>query len=327
MNTKSKGVAVLISIFMIVLAILLWHGMSILLSSDVKQVDASEKHTLAIVLKALDSHHWKSMKKGAEDAAKELDINLIVLAPDKESNVEMQFQMIEDLIDNKVEAIGVAPCDSEKVVPLIHKALSQDIMVVTLDTNANSDVPTFIGTDNYLAGKMAGERMVELLGNEGELGLITGMIKQQTHKERVKGFRDAIATSNIQIQWMREANSSSEMAHDVMERMLIDSEANAIEGVFVTNALMTLGVLEAVKNHDKAIRIIGVDLQMELFNGIETGEIDSMIAQNPYGMGYRAVHTMVDGVRGMDVPIRIDTGTEMITKDNVGTYKQEYENY
>lgn len=327
MNIKSKGIALVTSLCMILVAILLWHGMSVLLSRDVKQVDASEKHTIAIVLKALDSHHWESMKKGAEAAAKELDINLIVLAPDKESNVEMQFQMIEDLINDEVDAIGIAPCDSEKVVPLIERAIEKDIKVVTLDTKANSDIPTFVGTDNYLAGKMAGERMIQSLDNKGNIGLITGMIKQQTHKERIKGFTDAISDSDIRIQWIREANSSSEIAHDVMEDILTKQEAESIQGVFVTNALMTLGVLETAKKREKDFKIIGVDLQIELFIGIENGDIDSMIAQNPYAMGYEAVHALVSGIGGEELPSKIDTGTEVITKDNVEAYKLEYENY
>ncbi|WP_105616208.1 sugar ABC transporter substrate-binding protein [Vallitalea okinawensis] len=326
MNGRSKGVIIWIVTIVIFSGIIGLYFYKSFEGDTVKEVESDNKKTIAIVLKALDSQHWHSMKKGAEAAANDLDVNVIVLAPDKESNVEMQFQMLEDLISSEVDAIGIAPCDSAGVVPLIMKAQEKGIVVVTLDTNAQTEVLSFIGTDNYLAGKMAGERFVEILDGKGHVGLITGVIKQQTHQERVQGFKDAVEDTEIEIDWIKEADSNSVLAMKVMDDKLKESTGHKLNGVFATNALMTLGVLEAVQMSGQTIKIIGFDLQMELFDSIDKGDIDSIIAQNPYGMGYEAVNTMMLSLNNEEVPTRVDTGTEVITNANVADYKKFYEN-
>ena len=93
------------------------------------QQQETKKYSIAVIPKALDSEFWLDVKSGAEKAAQEFDVDLTVLAPDKESNVEQQFRIIEDMIQKKVDALCIAPCDSAGVVPFIDKANEANIPV------------------------------------------------------------------------------------------------------------------------------------------------------------------------------------------------------
>ncbi|HYE81625.1 MAG TPA: sugar ABC transporter substrate-binding protein [Clostridia bacterium] len=282
--------------------------------------DAYEKLRVGVVLKALDSEHWQTMKKGADKAAKDLGVDVIVLAPDKEANVDMQFRIIEDLILHQLDAICIAPCDSANVTPIIKEANTKDIPVFTIDTNADTEVISFIGTNNYLAGKMAGERMLDILDGKGSIVLITGVLEQQTHRDRCLGFKEVLEGSEIKIIEQRQANSETELAMKVMNQLI--KEHNNIDAVFVTNALMGLGVLEAINDNGKTdeIKVIGFDIQQELLESIKNGSVDSVIAQNPYSMGYDTVKAAVTYLRGGSVESYIDTGTELVTNQNVNKY-------
>lgn len=282
--------------------------------------EREEKLRIGIVLKALDSEHWLTVKKGAEKAAEEAGVEVVVLAPDKESNVEMQFRIIEDLIMQKVDALGIAPCDSQGVIPFIEEANNSGIPVFTIDTNADADVVSFIGTDNAMGGKMAGERIVEILGGKGKVALITGVPGQQTHRDRSSGFKQGVEGSEVELIAEQPANSESAMAMNVMENIL--QSTPDIDAVFCTNALMALGAMEAIDAKGKLgqVKIIGFDTQVDIMTAVKEGKVDSIVAQSPYNMGYETVKNAVKHVKGEQVSNRVDTGTDLITKENVDQY-------
>lgn len=293
-------------------------------SQQANQTEQSEakKISIAVIPKALDSEFWLDVKQGAEKAAEENDINLTVLAPDKESNVEQQFRIIEDMIQKKVDALLIAPCDSAGVVPFIDKANEANIPVFTIDTNADGgDVVSFIGTDNVLGGKIAGERVIKLLNGKGKVALIVGVPGQQTMRDRASGFKEAIATApEIQIVAEQPANSERALAMTVMENIL---QANPdLNAVFACSTLMAMGALEAVEAAGKLdqVKVIGFDSQKESLEAIKAGKLDSLVAQNPFNMGYLGVKAAIDYINGKEVPKRIDTGTELVTIENVDKY-------
>ena len=132
----------------------LWHKAEENSSSQEKiKYNTKSKKKIGVVLKALDSEHWLTVKKGAEKAAEDEGIDVAVLAPEKESNVEQQFKIIENLIQKKVDALVIAPCDSTGVNPFIETANKLKIPVFTVDTNADADIVSFAGTDNKMGGK------------------------------------------------------------------------------------------------------------------------------------------------------------------------------
>ncbi len=278
-----------------------------------------EKPTVAIVLKALDSEHWEQIKRGAEDSARDYDVNLIVRAPNVEENTSMQFRMVQDLLNEDIDALFIAPCDSDGIVPLIRDAASQDITVMTIDTNANvqAGVASFIGTNNFKAGQLAGERMKEILHGEGSVIVLTGILAQQTHRDRLFGFSDALAGSNLEIGLTIPANSESKLAYKEMIHYI--DQGIQIDGIFATNGLMALGAMEALKERGLTdeIPVIAFDYQQDLILAIEEGLLDSTVSQDPYSMGYLVIETYMDYRDGEKIEPYIETQSSIITKSTL----------
>ena len=143
-----------------------------LLSCQRGTEQASGTLRIALVLKTLNNPFFIDMQKGAEEAAKKLGVELIVQAAEREVDVEKQMQIIENLIQTKVAALCVTPSGSREIVPAIEKANRAGIPVVIVDTRVDAKtmgeskgkIATFIGSDNYEGGKLAGEFIAKKLG-------------------------------------------------------------------------------------------------------------------------------------------------------------------
>src|SRR5215204_1507021 len=146
------------------------------------------KPTIALVVKTLNNPFFIEMQKGAEEAAKKAGVTLIVQAADREVDVERQMQIIENLIERKVSALCITPSGSREIVPVIVKANKANIPVIIVDTRADEKalaaaggkVATFIGSDNYDGGKIAGAFLAEKLGGRGIVRVFEGMPGKET---------------------------------------------------------------------------------------------------------------------------------------------------
>ena len=195
---------------------------------------------LGVVLKALDSEFWLSVKDGAEKAAEELQVEITVLAPPSETDVEKQITIIEDLISQKVSGLAVSAADVAAVVPPLERGAERNIPFVTLDSDARSEKKVaFIGTDNFRGGQLAGEYLVRQLGGKGQVALITGVPGQQAHVARRDGFLDVLEKAKgINLVASQPANSDRALAMKVMENIL---QAHPdLQAVFVTSAAMAM---------------------------------------------------------------------------------------
>lgn len=330
MEKKHKYNIKLITIILLVLMafVVLWVWMTldnqIRLGDKIESFESKEDRPLVgVILKALDSDHWRMIKKGAEDAALEYGMDIVVLAPDRENNVSMQFQMIKDLMDLDIDILCVAPSDSLEIIPLLQDVNAKGIDIYTIDTNVKdmTSIISFIGTNNYEAGYIAGKRMQLKLDDTSKVLIVTGVLSQQTHLSRVQGFVVALKDSKVEIVEIVEADSDSTLAYEKMVKLL--EQYSDIDGVFITSALMTLGVIEAVKPDEgfEDLVIIGFDIQKELLFDLEQGYVDSIMSQSPYDIGYKAVENAYSHLNGEKVSKNIETESILITKDNLDEYK------
>src|SRR5712691_1836046 len=125
----------------------------------------SGKPTVALVLKTLNHPFFVDMRKGAQEAADRLGVNLQVQAAEREIDVEKQMQIVENLIQTGIQALVITPSGSREIVPALVKARNAKVPIVVvdtrLDTKAAADAgvraETFVGSDNYAGGRLAGE--------------------------------------------------------------------------------------------------------------------------------------------------------------------------
>ncbi|MFB3825590.1 MAG: sugar ABC transporter substrate-binding protein [Bryobacteraceae bacterium] len=279
-----------------------------------------KKLEIALVLKALDSEFWQRIKAGAEEAARaDAEVRLAVLAAAQEINIDQQVAILEDQVLKRVSALAVAPAGVSEIVPVLEKAKAAGIPVIIVDT----DVPWpgragFIGIDNKLGGRIAGEYIVKRIGGKGKVAVIRGVMGVATQEDRLTGFRQAIAkTAAVQCVAVQPANSERAPGMAVMENMLTSHPD--IAAVFATNDQMALGAMEAIaaRRLTGKLVLVGFDATREALRAIEAGQMDAVMAQHPERIGRRAIEEAIKAARGRPVDKFVDIGTELVTRENV----------
>lgn len=288
----------------------------------------SGRPKIALVLKTLNNPFFIDMQKGAEDAAKRLDVDLTVQAAERETDVEKQMQIIENLVETGVNALAIAPSGSKEIVPAVGKAKAAGIPVIIVDDKI--DGPTaaaagvkqdaYVGSDNVEGGRIAGRYLVQITGGKANVAVLEGIPGHQTGDARLKGFREIVqAHPGVTIVTSQTANWERDQGFNVFQNML---QANPnIDAVFACNDMMALGAVEAIRAAGKTgkIRVIGFDAIDDARKAIAAGTMDGSVAQYPSEMGRIAVENAVKLIHHEPVQAETATKLEMITKQNLGS--------
>jgi len=285
----------------------------------------AQRPTIALVVKTLNSPFFMDMQKGAEESANRLGVNLIVQAADREVDVERQMQIIENLIQRKVDALCVTPSGTTEIIPAILKANQSGIPVLIVDTRADVEAlekaggktATFIGSDNYEGGKIAGAYMVELLGGAGKVAILEGIPGHETGDSRLKGFHESISVApGIEVVASQTANWERDQGFNVFQNIL---EAHPdIDGLFAASDLMALGAIEAISAAGKTGQIIVVsfDALDEAREAVENGLMAGTVAQYPKEMGRIAIEYAFKVLQGETIPDYLPVKIELVKKEN-----------
>ncbi|MGH6629560.1 MAG: ABC transporter substrate-binding protein, partial [Burkholderiales bacterium] len=286
-------------------------------------VTNSGRKTIAVIPKGVSHSFWQSVKAGADAAGKDLDVNIIWKGAASETDITGQVNIVEDMINQKVDGIVLAPSHGNSLVPVVDRAQRQGILVTIFDSGISTEnYLSYVSTDNRQGGVVGARRLGEKLGGKGKVAILGVKKGSVSTDEREEGFRDTILKEFPGIQlipviFYGEANPNRSLAaaEDVLT-------ANAdLTGMFASNESSTVGAVRAIRQRNLAgkVTLVGFDATADLVNNVKEGAIDSLVLQNPRKMGYEGVKTVVDKLANKPVERRIDTGVKLLTKDNVAT--------
>jgi ribose transport system substrate-binding protein len=287
----------------------------------------SAKPRVALVLKTLNNPFFIDMQKGAQEAATRLGVDLVVQAAERETDVDKQMQIVENLIQTKVAALCITPSGSREIVPAIVKANAAGIPVVTVDTRgdaaaaaeAKAQIASFVGSDNHEGGRLAGQHLVALTGGKARVAVLEGIPGHETGDSRLRGFKDAIRDApGIVIVASQPSNWESDLGFNVFQNML---QAHPdLDAVFACNDMMALGAIEAIAAQGRTgkIRVLGFDAVDDARKAIVAGTMAASVAQFPQDMGRSAVESALKVLRGEAVPADQGVRIELVTKENAG---------
>lgn len=283
---------------------------------------SSKSKTVAVITKGSDSDFWNDVKNGAFSAATEYNIDITFEGPDSEEDYESQNKMIENAVSKNVGAIVLSAIDYEKNAPAVQKAIDKGIKVITVDSDVDADgKELFIGTDNVSAGKKAAEQAIELCKNKKSvnIGIVNYGENTENGKQRLKGFTDYIEkVKNAKVVASVNVESNAESA-TLGAKQLIE-ENKGINVLIGFNEWSTLGVGCAIKelNLKDEVFGIGFDSNVNCVGMLETGEIDTLIVQNPFSMGYLSVSKAAELLLGnAKTDGVIETDTYVVNRKNM----------
>ena len=280
----------------------------------------SRKTRVAVIVKSTQSSFWKSVQAGASAAGTEYNIQMSFEGPDSEEDYETQNEMIENAVKEGVDAIVFSAVDYNANCQPIQEAAKQGIKIVVIDSDVNSDqVSCRIGTDNFQAGYMAGEAALQSEKEELHIGIVNYDIHSANGQEREAGFRERIAKDD-RVKTVETINVLS-TTEDAREKTKILLDRNPKINVIATfNEWTSLGVGWAIRDIEARDRIwvTAFDSNAVSVGMLETGEVDSLIVQNPYAMGYLGVEAAVHLVNETGKPQEsIGTDTILVNRDNM----------
>lgn len=278
--------------------------------------------TIAVIPKGTTHAFWKSVHAGAEKAAAELGVSIRWQGPLKEDDREAQIRRVEEFISAGVSGICLAPLDDVALKAPVAAAQSSKIPVVIFDSDLkDADYVSFVATDNYKGGALAGEEMVRLLNGRGRVIVLRYQEGSASTFNREKGFIDTIEKHpGIEIVTANQyGGATRETAFAASERLLAPLRGAGgkltADGIFCPNESTTFGMLRALQDARLAgaVRFVGFDSAPELVTALSAKQIDALVIQDPMKMGYLAVKTMVEHLGGKEVQKRIDTGAYLVT--------------
>ncbi len=295
-----------------------------LLSCGREAGPSADNPIVALVMKTLNHPYFLDMQRGAKEAARDLDVRLVVQAAEREIDVEKQMQIVENLIQRKVSALCIAPSGSREIVPVIVKANRAGIPVLIVDTRvdgealreAGGQVAGFVGADNLRGGRMAAEYLVKQLNGEGKVAILEGIPGHETGDSRLKGFHQVIKNHpGIQVLSSQTANWERAQGYSVFQNML--QARPDIEALFSCSDMMALGAIEAIAEAGRAgtIRVVGFDASDEAREAVRQGKMMATVAQFPFDMGKRVVENAVEVLKGNPIQKDVEVPIQLITRE------------
>lgn len=282
--------------------------------------ESGKKHYVALVTKSKESAFWKSVFAGAGAAATEYNLQLSFDGPLREEDYETQNTMIEEVVKAGAEVIVFSAVDFNANSEAVNEAAKKGVKIVIIDSDVNSDqVSCRIGTDNYEAGKMAGEAALQSGEKELHIGIVNYDVNSANGQQRETGFREA-AGKDSRVKSMHTINvvSTTEDARAGTAELL--RQHPEINAIVTFNEWTSLGVGWAIRDLDLAdkTQVVAFDSNVISVGMLESGEVDALIVQNPYAMGYLGVECAYNLINDTAIPGHtIDTATTCVTRENM----------
>jgi ribose transport system substrate-binding protein len=258
--------------------------------------------------------------------------------PLRERDALAQIRIVDRRISTRVDGIVLAPQHSQTMVAPVERAVAQGIPVVIIDSGLEQPdlYLKYVATNNYNGGKLAAEHLLKVLRDEGKtaprLVLFRYQVGSESTEQREKGFEDyvnAVIEQQKQagqpvITWLSTDKYAGATKDSALKEAapLVNRLRDQIDGIFAPNESSASGMLDALRSLglNRKIRLMGFDSSGPLLQAVREGDVDGLILQDPYKMGYLGVWTLVHAREGYAVASDgkvLGTGEHVITRANL----------
>jgi ribose transport system substrate-binding protein len=274
--------------------------------------------TIAVIPKASADIFWQSVHAGAVKASWDNHVDIVWDGPANETDIATEMQIVETMINRRVDAICLAPSDRSAFKIAVDRAAKARIPVIIYDSGLDSEnYRTFVATDNYLGGKLGAERLGERMHGKGKIVMVKTTPGGASTTAREDGFRDGLKGKfpAIEILDQRYGMASVAQSLAVTENML--TAHPDLEGIFCSNESGSLGASQALRGRKKKLKLVGFDSSPSLIEALQAGWIDTLVIQDPFRMGETAVNTAVKAIRGEPTPKKIALPPRLVDLGNL----------
>lgn len=286
------------------------------------EADTSGKIYIPLISKGFQHQFWQAVKKGADNAARDLGVEITFEGPESESQVDKQIEMIQAALGKNPKALGIAALDSKAAIPLLQQAQQKKLPIIAFDSGVDSDIPlTTVSTDNLVAAGVAADKMAEAIGGKGKVAVIVHDQTSRTGIDRRDGFVNRMKEKYPNITVLEpQYGGGDHLKSTEIAKTVINGNPD-LKGYFGANEGSAIGVVNAVKElkMEGKLVVIGYDSGKLQIDAIKSGLMYGAVQQNPVLMGYKTVEWAVKALKGEMPPKHVDSGYVWADKTNLNS--------
>jgi ribose transport system substrate-binding protein len=275
---------------------------------------------IAVIPKSTQSIYWISVHEGADQAAKEFNVEVLWNGAPAETDIARQIQIVESMVAQRVDGIAIAAAQKQALVSSVERAIATGIPVTVFDSGLDiDDYTAYVATDNAEAGRLGARTLADLLQGKGVVAMVSHAPGSASTMDRENGFREVITRDYPGIRIVGEQFGMSDPSKSRAAAENLLTAHSEINGIFASSEPSTLGAALAISSrglNDK-VTLVGFDASDALINDLRGGAIKALIVQDPHKMGYEAVRTVVQKLRGETPQKRLDLAAVAVRKQDL----------
>jgi ribose transport system substrate-binding protein len=275
-----------------------------------------------VIPKATSHLFFVSIHAGVNRAAKEFHVDVLWNGPNEETDYSRQIQIVESMITRRVDALAISATDERALAAPVERAIAAGIPVTVFDSGVNVEgYVSFIATDNYGAGCTAARTIADLIGRRGSVGMVMHKPGGTSTTLREQGFEDTIAKEFPNVSVAARQFGMSDPARSLAAAENILSAHPSLSGLFASSEPSSLGAIHAVQSRGLSgkVRLITFDSSKAHVEALQEGTIDVMLVQDPFRIGYEALHSLAQKLSGGTPARRLDLPARKVVKADLKT--------
>jgi len=280
----------------------------------------SRRRVIGVVPKATSHLFFVAVHAGADQAARDRQVEIQWNGPNDETEHARQIQIVDAMVARGVDAIAISATDERALVAPVERALAAGIPVTVFDSAVNvENYVSFVATDNYGAGCTAARTLAGLIGNKGKVGMVMQKPGGTSTGLRERGFDETMAREFPSV---AVAARQFGMADPARSRAAAENILTAhpdLSGIFASSEAASIGAIQAIRSRQLSgkLKLVTFDTSELHVEALRNGVIDVMLVQDPYRLGYEAVKSLADKLIGRTPPRRMELPARSIAKGDL----------
>lgn len=313
---------------------------------NVNGLTLEPESSISLIGRGGPAAYWDAVEEGAKKAAEDINsllgysgadkVKVVFSAPEEENDVDSQVNILDEELARYPVAIGIAMVDSSACEVQFDLATENNIPIVAFDSGTNyQNIVSMIKTDDVEAATMAANKLCDLIDDEGEVLIVAHDTMSMTAQERERAFIETVTAKhpNVKIIDSYHLDELEEEAAALKENGVIEEDAELshedivknimenhpdIKAIFATSESSADVVLSSLKVLAKTeVKVVSFDGGESQVARLEDGEIDGLVVQNPFGIGYATVVAAARAVLEQGNEAVVDTGYTWVTQSNL----------
>jgi len=290
-----------------------------MLSCFVTSLEAAPK--IGVLLKG-HSPFWSAVEKGATEAGQRLGAEVIVKAPQAETDIAVQIQLLNALGAQGITALVIAPCSKDALAAPVAALAAKGVKVVVIDSELDGKAsPVFVATDQQAAGAAAGKLLAGLVQDSDEVSFLKHSQTSGATAQRESGALTALRSAHPKVAVHGDIYASSEKDAEVEKANLLLTTYPSTKAILASGTPGTMAMLHVLeeKKLSGTIKLVGFgfNLNPEVASAIASGALQGWIAQLPKEVGAQGVTSALALLKGETVAPVVHTDFLAVTKSNL----------